>query len=257
MKEELSRVAEAVRSAVAPVAGTADAGKVVGQGVDGAPSYAIDMIAEKAALEAVSQAGMHVNILSEESPYVDNGSPDTLVMDPVDGSRNAINNLPFYSVSLAIGSRNLGGIRHALVMNLATGDTYYAEKGKGATLDGEPIHVRPYDEKHSVFLVYVGANASSNAYDMLRKSSMVRAYGSAALEMCQVAAGRADVFYMRSVDTAHTLRIVDIAAAALIVRESGGEVYDITGNVMDMRLDMSDRKNLVAVGDKGMRRLTL
>ena len=62
---------------------------------------------------------------------------------------------------------------------------------------------------------------------------------------------------LRSVDTAHALRIVDIAASSLILRESGGEVFDITGNVMDMQFDMTDRMSLIAVGDKSMRRLSL
>lgn len=257
MKSELHSIASAVREAVLPLAGKEEASKVVGQGVDGAPSYAIDAAAEGAAVDAIGKSGLKVNILSEESKYVDNGSQDTLVIDPVDGSRNAINNLPFFSVSIAIGSRNLSGVRHALVMNLVTGDEYYAEKGKGATLNDSPIHARPYDEKKSVFLVYIGQHASANAYDIMRRSSMVRSYGSAALEMCLVASGSADVFYMRSVDTAHALRIVDIAASSLILRESGGEVFDITGNVMDMKFDMTDRKSLIAVGDKSMRRLSL
>ncbi len=257
MKAELTEIASAVRSAVLPVAGRESAGEIVGHGVDGAPSYAVDMIAEKAALEAVDRLGLKLNILSEESSYVDNGAPDTLVMDPVDGSRNAINNLPFFSVSLAVGSRSLTGVKSGLVMNLITGDTYYAEKGKGATLNDAPIRTRRLDEKKSVFLVYVGAHASANAYDIMRKSSMVRSYGSAALEMCLVASGCADVFYMRSVDTAHALRIVDIAASSLVLREAGGEVYDITGNIMDMRFDMTDRKSVIAVGDKAMRRLSL
>lgn len=257
MKAELGAIAGAVRKAVLPVVGKKEAAEIVGQGVDGAPSYAIDMIAENAAMDALKETGLNLNVLSEESKYVDNGAPETLVIDPVDGSRNAINNLPFFSVSLAVGSKNLAGVKYGLVMNLVTGDTFYAEKGKGASWNDNPIQARKFDEKHSVFLVYIGTHASANAYDVIRKSSMVRAYGSAALEMCLVASGSADVFYMRAVDTAHSLRIVDIAASALIVREAGGEVFDITGNIIDMKFDMTDRKSLIAVGDRSMRRLSL
>ncbi len=257
MKSELTDIANSVRKAVLPLLGSEQAAAVVGQGVDGAPSYGIDAVAEKAATDAISRIGLGVNILSEESSFVDNGAKDTLVIDPVDGSRNAINNLPFFSVSIAVGAKNLSGIKYGLVMNLVTGDIYYAEKGGGSTRNDVPIHTRIYDEKKSVYLVYVGMHASSNAYDIMRRSSMVRSYGSAALEMCLVASGSADVFYMRSVDTAHALRIVDIAASALILREAGGEVFDITGNIMDMQFSISDRKSLIAVGDKSMRRLSL
>ena len=257
MKAELTEIASAVRNAVLPILGKAGASEIVGRGVDGAPSYGVDAVAEKAALDAVERLSLRLNILSEESAYVDKGAAETLVIDPIDGSRNAINNLPFFSVSLAVGSRNLSGIKNGLVMNVVTGDVYYGEKGKGATCNEGLIHTRPFDEKKSVFLVYVGTNASANAYDIMRKSSIVRSFGSAALEMCLVASGSADVFYMRSVDNEHALRIVDIAASSLILREAGGEVFDMTGNIMDMRFDMADRKSVIAVGDRSMRRLAL
>ncbi|MBX8631425.1 MAG: inositol monophosphatase [Thermoplasmata archaeon] len=257
MKKELTEIASSVREAVASISGSPKAGEVVGKGVDGAPSYNADAVAEQAAKRKIDELGLGLNILSEESPYVDNKSGQTIVLDPLDGSHNLIRGIPFYSVSIAIGSRSLSGVQYGLVMNLVTGDTFYAEKGKGAFRNDELIHVKKFSEKDSLFFVYMGANASNNAYDISRKSGMVRSLGSAALEMCQVAMGKADLFYLRSVDNAHALRIVDIAASTLILREAGGEVFDMTGNLLDMNFDINDRKSLIAVGDKSLRRLAL
>lgn len=255
MKEKLISVADVVQNAVSEFCRTGNISEVAGKGADGGTSYRIDRIAEEAALDAIDRAGIDVNVLSEESPYRDRGKQETLILDPVDGSHNALHRIPFYSVSIAIGSRTLSGMRFALVRNLTSGDTYYAEKGKGAQLNGSPISVRAYSERESLFLVFMGAHASSIACDVSRRSDKVRSLGSASLEMCMVASGNADLFYMRGVDSTHALRIVDIAASSLILREAGGELYDMTGNIFDMSLDIKERRSLIAVGDRSLRRL--
>jgi len=257
VKNELREIAESVRDAVRAIADRDGAGEIAGKGADGQPSYAADVAAEAAAFRKAEELGLNINILSEESPFADRKSEQTLVIDPVDGSLNLIHGVPFYSVSLAVGTGSLSSVKYGLVMNLVTGDTFYAEKGKGAFRNDELIHVRKFNEKDSMFFVYMGANASGNAYDISRKSGMVRSLGSASLEMCLVAFGKADVFYMRAVDSHHALRIVDIAASSLILREAGGEVYDLTGNILDMRFDITDRKSLIAVGDRSLRRFAL
>jgi len=257
VKEELEEIAKAVRMAVLPVAGTPSAGEIVGHGADGNFSYRIDRIAEDAAFSKIKEMGLKYNILSEESQFQDNGAEETLVLDPVDGSRNAINGLPMFSVSIAVGKKNLAGVRAGLVMDILSGRVYYAEKDNGATMDDKPLKTRKYDERRSVFLLNLGANASSNLYDLSRKSPVVRSYGSAALEICLVAEGRADLYANRSIDNRHAVRIVDIAAAFLILREAGGELYDATGNLLEMQFDINDRKNIFAVGDSTLRRLVV
>ena len=257
MKEELSQIASRVREAVLGVANSDNAKDVVGSGVDGAPSYRADAVADRAASEAIESLSLNMNVLSEESPYVDRGAEQTIIIDPIDGSHNLIHGLPLYSVSLAVGSKSLSNVRYGLVMNIVTGDVFYAEKGKGAYLNDRPIHIRKYVEKESMFFIYMGANSSLNAYDVARKTSRVRSLGSASLEMCYVASGVADLYYMRCSDNNFALRIVDVAASSLILREAGGEVYDLTGNLFDMKLDITDRKGLLAVGDKDLRRLAI
>ncbi|MEM3851437.1 MAG: inositol monophosphatase family protein [Methanomassiliicoccales archaeon] len=257
MKEEFIKIANAVREAVMPVAGTPEAREIVGKGADGAASFKIDRTAENAALNAIKDLGLKFNILTEETGFVDGGGTETIVIDPVDGSRNAINGLPMYSFSIAVGSRGLSGMREGLVMDLQSGRVYFAEKGLGATCDNRSIRTREYNERGSIFLLNLGANASTSVLDFARRSAIVRSYGSAALEMCLVAEGRADLYVNKSIDSAHSMRIVDIAAAALILREAGGEIYDTTGNLLDMELRIDDRKGVIAVGDKNLRRMVV
>ncbi len=257
VEEELKRIAVKVREALLTTGLGENARDVVGKGVDGGPSYRADVVADRAAIEAIDALSLNMNILSEESPFIDRKAEQTIIIDPLDGSENMVNGIPFYAVSLAVGTKSLSGVKYGLVMNIVTGDVFYAEKGKGAFFNSKPIHVRKYDEKQSLFFIYMGANASLNSYDIARKSSRIRSLGAASLEMCYLAGGIADLFFMRCSDNNFALRIVDIAASSLILREAGGEVYDLTGNLLDMKFDIGDRKSLLAVGDKNLRRLAI
>jgi len=70
------------------------------------------------------------------------GKPEfTFVLDPVDGTFNAVNNIPFFCVPIAIGNSNLSDIRYGFVRNLFNGDIYSAEKGKGAFCNDRKIQV--------------------------------------------------------------------------------------------------------------------
>jgi fructose-1,6-bisphosphatase/inositol monophosphatase family enzyme len=138
---------------------------------------------------------------------------------------------------------------HGIVRNLVTGDTFYAEKGKGATWNGKRIWVRPFQAATSVFMVYLGKYSATATNAVVHKTRRTRSMGCSSLEMCLVAAGLADGFYLNSDVYERSLRIVDIAASALILREAGGELYDMHGKVLDMSLDLKVRANCLAVGD--------
>jgi fructose-1,6-bisphosphatase/inositol monophosphatase family enzyme len=73
--------------------------------------------------------------------------------------------------------------------------------------------------------------------------------------MCLVAGGMADGFYFNCRDQRKKMRIVDIAASALILREAGGEVYGIDGGILDMKFSLNDRVNFLAVGEPSMKEM--
>lgn len=229
----------------------------VGVGADGSPTALVDKLAEDAILRVVGEEGADVNLLSEEGPPRDEGSQWTLVMDPVDGTHNAISGIPMYSVSLAICRDDLMGAQWALVRNLANGWTYEAEKGKGARLNDREIKVSPYDPGKSLFSIYLGSNAHPKAFSLAGISRRVRNLGAASLDMCLVASGAADLYYVNSTAQTLELRITDIAASTLILREAGGEVYDLEGNVLNMPLNATYRSNLFALGDRALLKVVL
>jgi len=224
-------------------------GERVGTGADGAPSARIDEVAEQAVLKALERRQVKVNVLSEEAGWLDRGARDTLVVDPIDGTHNAIRGVPAYATSLALARSSLGDVRAGVVRNLVTGDTFYAERGKGARLAGRPIRVRPLDPNDTLFDVYLGENADPKAAEVAALARRVRNLGAASLDLCLVACGAADLYYMNAAVRTR-LRLVDIAAGTLIVREAGGEVLDLDGQPLDLPLDPKARTNLVAVGDR-------
>lgn len=247
MKPLLLDLAEAVQRAVDAFQG--DAGEAVGRGADGAPTARIDAVAERAVLDRLSSRGATANVFSEEAGWIDRGGDAVVVLDPIDGTHNAIRGIPAYATSLALGRSALSHVEAGVVRNLVTRQTYYAERGKGATLDGRPIHVRPFNPKDTVFDVYFGENAAPKAAEVAATARRVRNLGAASLDLCLVAQGAADLYYMNSAARAR-LRIVDIAAGVFIVRQAGGEVVDLDQRTLELPLDANARTNLIAFGDR-------
>ena len=247
MKDLLFGLADAVATAIASFGG--DPAAVTGTGAYGTPTQAIDRVAEEAVLRHLEYDGADLNVLSEEAGFVDRGGSRTLILDPVDGTYNAVRGLPMYATSLAVGDGTLATVTHGLVRDLGHGDTYYAEKGKGAFRNGGSLHTRPFRPKESLFSVYLGQNAEAASYDVARAARRVRNLGSAALDLCAVASGGFDLYYMNS-KVSTRLRIMDIAGGVLIVREAGGIVVTPKGEELDMPADLKARTNLVAAGDR-------
>jgi len=249
MKGLLLELADAVMHAVAAIEG--DPSEVLGRVADGAPSTRIDRVAEETVLRVLDYEGAALNVLSEEAGYVDRGGKATLVLDPIDGTHNALRGVPAYSVSMAIGHERLSDIQEALVRDLVSGATYYAVKGGGALLNARPIRVRnPVDLDDLVFGIYLGSHAAPDASEVAHRARRVRALGAASLDLCLVARGASDLYYMHSSIVDAKLRAVDIAGAVLIVREAGGLVLDLKKKELDMALTSTARTDLVAAGDR-------
>jgi fructose-1,6-bisphosphatase/inositol monophosphatase family enzyme len=135
------------------------------------------------------------------------------------------------------------------VRHLATGDTYYAEKGAGAFRNGKKVSARAFEAKDALFSVYLGSLAAAASYKVAKSARRVRSLGSASLDLCNVASGAFDLYYLNTTAEAR-LRVMDIAAGVLLVREAGGVVVDQTRKDLDMAIDLKARTNLVAAGDR-------
>ncbi len=216
-------------------------GKTIGIGADGSPTSYIDQIAEDVAMRTLEKSDVQVNLLSEEKGFVDYGGSAVFVLDPVDGTRNAYRGIPFYSVSLAIGKSRIRDVEYGIVKNIPTGDVFTAEKHQGAFLNNNRIRVCEMPSSDLLSSISLGKNYTPRA-GALSKKGNVRSYGSASLEMCLVATSALDYYFVGR----DIMRVVDIAAATLIVREAGGVVKTITGEDLDMEFDVTGRTSVVA-----------
>lgn len=255
--ETLSGIADAVQAAIKKIPNSRCKGEEVCMGADGTPTSQIDKVAENAALMHIQSNRIPLNILSEEIGFVDNGAEETLVMDPIDGTSNAIAGIPYFTISLAVGTSKLSDIRLGYLRNPVTGDVYTAEKGKGAFKNGCPIHVRKAVMDDLFVMIYMGNGAHPDAFALAKRVKSSRSLGCASLEMAIVGEGEADGFLMKSEKYTRAIRIVDIAASTIILREAGGEVYDLEGNVLDMPFDLEHRSNFIAVGDMSVYNLII
>ena len=213
----------------------------MGLGADGTVTKYIDKLAEDVAVNYLKKAKVDLNLLSEEAGIIDNGAEYTIVLDPVDGTRNAYRGIPFYSVSVAIGKNSLSDVEYGIVKNIPNGDVFTAEEGVGAFLNNKKLVVPDVPDKQILSSLSLGKNHGKIAIDLAKKEK-VRSLGSASLEMCMVATGALDFYVVGS----EYIRVFDIAASTLILRQAGGFVKNIKGKELDMHFNLSDRSSVVA-----------
>lgn len=188
-----------------------------------------DHAAEKAIIDTIRAQFPDHFLLTEESGELKSNSEYKWIVDPIDGTVNYAHNIPICCVS--IGLEHRGTIIMGAVYNPLLDEFFLAEKGKGATLNGEPIQVTTKNRVIESCIVtgfpytYLDMpNGPLEVFDrFIRKGVPVRRLGSAAIDLCWVAAGRFDGFYE------HKLNPWDSAAGFLMVEEAGGKVTDFTG----------------------------
>jgi len=190
----------------------------------------VDQAAEAAIIETIREYYPDHSILAEESGAT--GENDyQWIIDPLDGTTNYVHGFPVFSVSIAVANR--GEIEHGVVYDPLRQEIFSASRGQGAQLDGRRIRVSKRTTIQQS-LVATGFPYRANLkyldryLEMLKvvmlESAGVRRPGSAALDLCYVAAGRVDAFFEFG------LAKWDIAAGALMIREAGGRISDFHGN---------------------------
>jgi myo-inositol-1(or 4)-monophosphatase len=165
------------------------------------------------------------------------------VVDPLDGTTNFAHGLPTFAVSIALEDAGVPVV--GIVYDPMREELFAARKGAGATLNGKPIVVSAVEELIASILVtgfsYDFARRAQQAEvwrDFLTRVQAIRQTGSAALNLCYIAAGRLDGYWERG------LSPWDVAAGAVIVTEAGGTVTDMGGG--SFRAD--DRQILASNG---------
>jgi len=246
----LFRVAASVHRAVRRSHTNPHRGDVVAMGADGSPTEEIDRIAEGQVLSLLEAEHVDWDILSEEVGLVRRGGQRTLVVDPIDGSHNALRGLPFATVSLALGRDTLDGIDAGVVYDLTNGFTYWATRGGGAFRDGRPLRTRPWSPKAELFFVNLGRHSTPRAVALAGKGRRIRSLGCASLEMVLVAQGGADAYFFENDTENRNLRVTDIAAAQRILLEAGGGVSDAAQrSIGKIPLRLDQHTSIFAWGD--------
>jgi len=224
----LEEIASNVYSAVTPLLGTESSARVVGVGAGGDATTRIDAIAERVVIEYLGKNGISCILVAEESGVRRIGlEPEAyLVVDGIDGTTNAVRGIDFASTSIAVSpADSLDRVESAIVTRLDNGKSYTAQRGRGGRYDGKKI--RPSTVRNlmeAVIAVDISRSPENlrKVLPLLEESSHIRCLGSASLEICQVASGHLDA----CVDVREKLRITDIAAAVLILREAGGLIVN-------------------------------
>src|SRR3989344_1031080 len=167
------------------------------------------------------------HIMAEESGENRQKSEYMWIIDPIDGTHNFIHGIADFGVEIALAKNN--EVILGVVYLPMTDELFCAEKGKGAFLNSKRIHVSRKGIKDETFLCYSCNFSQSpkwhikNLNALIKIFKNVRLFGSTAVEMSYVAAGKAECFVVR-----HD-KPWDYAASALIVEEAGGKVTDLKG----------------------------
>ena len=226
----LDDVAQAIREALGDVADWGLTGAKAGQ-------HHSDLAADAAALDVLGRA--EVGVLSEESGLRDAHRPLLVVVDPLDGSTNAAQGIPWFATSLC--ALDADGPLAALVVNLVNGDRFEARRGEGAWRNGQPIGP---SECTTLRRAIVGLSGFPPRWLGWKQ---YRALGAAALDLCAVACGMLDGYIDCSRD-AHG--VWDYLAGLLICQEAGAVVVDAFSRDLVVR-DPAEKRTPVAAANGG------
>jgi myo-inositol-1(or 4)-monophosphatase len=201
------------------------------RGEGGDRTLVIDESAETVVLnelERLHEQGHRFNAFSEERGEVDFGDPSIrVIIDPIDGSLNAKRGLPHHALSIAVADgETMAGVAFAYVYDFGPREEFYARRGEGAWLNGEPLDPTLPERSSSDGRIEVLGIESADPRWVAQKidklvtvTYRLRALGTIASSLCQVAAARFDGML-----SLRNSRGVDAAAGQLIVREAGGVV---------------------------------
>jgi len=248
LREASKRIYENVKD----LAGTDDAAGDFGRGAGGDISRNIDIIAEKTVLDYLKEINFECIVLGEECGRVELSEKPKgfVIMDAIDGSANAVRGVPFFCSSLAFAVEDkLSSITDGVITNLSNGDMYWASKDKGAFLNKSRIKVH---DKEPIYKI-IGINTSGATSELMKQlhpifehHNHIRHFGANALEMAFFARGIMDIF----IDLRNKIRVQDIAAGYIIVKEAGGLLLDENLHPLDSDLSYKTRISFIAASNQ-------
>lgn len=203
----------------------------------------IDLKSEKTVIQIIKNNFPAHSILSEEKGGKI-GKEYTWIIDPLDGTTNYTRNIPFFSISISLVYRRTPIL--GVVFNPINKELYFAEKGKGAFLNGKRIKVSQQQILSKAVILFNKYRAKEDFRKLHRilgiigeKCPVFRILGSVTLALCYLASGRADVCFALGMNP------WDLSAGVLIIKEAGGKLTNLEGK--DWQIG---EKNIIAANKK-------
>ena len=251
--EILTETTQHIKATITPLIKTPIAEKTYGTGAGGDPKKHIDLQAEKALIETLTEHNISFTLISEETGTKNYGPKPTyqVTTDPIDGTTNTLRGIPFACTSIAISKTpRLDAIQAAAVADLFHDTTYLAQKNLGAYRNYQKITPAQTtiltDAVVGIDLnTYKVARLSAKLNKLLMQTKHIRHLGANALELCYVADGTTDAF----IDIRGKLRTTDIAAATLIIQEAGATITTPKNTPLINPLSPTETSAFIATGN--------
>ena len=273
-KDLAYKIIKDVSRTIRPYVGKEESGVTVKIGADGTPTSLIDVIAEDTLINILKRAPIYSYVISEEIGEIKIGKGTVngidlseelqredldndekarfiFLIDPVDGTTNAIREIPAYAISIAVAGISYGrmstldDVELAFISNLANGSFFEAEKGKGCLLRNKKVQPSDVADIEKMTLGGFIKTNTSSASKLVDTARRMRVLGSVVLELSYVASGKYDAFL-----DLRGSRIIDIAASKLIIEEAGAVITDENGEELASRLGISEKTAVVAANNR-------
>ena len=197
-----------------------------------------DKQVEKILIEELSKIKKNYSFITEETGTIKNSDEENIwIIDPIDGTTNFLHGIPHFAICIALQSKE--EIVSGLIFDPIKDEMFFAEKDKGAFLNNQRLRV---SKKNSIDDCLFSSNKEGLKFTDLN----MRCSGCAALDLAYVASGRLDGFFQNKIN------LWDIAAGALMIKEAGGIVNDISKfdiNKIDIKASSA------SINDKMMKNL--
>lgn len=231
-----------------PLSGTEAGRAPLTVGAGGDTTVEVDRVAEVVAfaeLATLVEKGEKFSVLSEEAGHRNFGADYPLVLvDPVDGSLNAKQGIPLFGLMLAVlDGPAVENTYAGLVMNLTTGEEWTAIRSQGAWRSGKRLKPlsRSLDKNIELLGLESTPRSIALAEPLIARSRKIRILGSMAISIALTAAGAFDAFCAPV-----PMRVFDMAASLLLLREAGGIATDVEGkSLAKLRCDLDSRSSLL------------
>ena len=276
-KEISRKIIKNVEYKIKDYVGEEEAGRFVKIGADGTPTSFIDILAEEEVIKSLQEADFYSYLISEEigelklgqGTYeeinlveelsIENKNTEKpryiFLVDPIDGTSNAIKNIPSYGISIAVAEvprgrlATLEDVKYGIIKNLASGNIFEAIKDRGAKLNGTPQTPSNETDLTKISLGGFTKSKTVSASKLVDTARRMRVLGSVVLELSYIASGKYDAFL-----DLRGSRIIDIAASKLIVEESGAIITNKYGEKLNNKLSIYEKTMVVGASNEKLHR---